>query len=272
VAVLPGLATATNQKVTASNFTYTPMQVAIMTNGSVDFAYGSGGNHDVHFTGTLLPASCSGSTGQIGPSAADPTATPTASNTSWTGTCTFTQPGTYSFHCDAHGFTGTVYVNNSGTIPTTTGTTTTTTTTTSTTTGTTTTTTTPGSTTTTGAGTTPTGTGPAAGGGNAAARSLQLPAVQRGTTVKGAVTIVGGGSGFEADVLANTSQLARSVLVGKTVKHGVRAGKLSFTVSLNKRGRAALKRHRSVALKVVVKVSGPGGQQTSLSRSITLRS
>jgi hypothetical protein len=169
---------------------------------------------------------------------------------------------------------GTVFVNVTGTTPTTTTTTTTPTTTPTTTTGTTPTTTTPGYTTPTGGGgTTPTGTGPGpGGGGTAAARSLQLPAGQRGTAVKGAVTIASGGSDFEADLLGNTSQLARSVLVGKTVKHGVRAGKLSFKVSLDKRGRAALKRHRKLALKLVVKVSGTSGEPTSLSRSITLRS
>jgi hypothetical protein len=161
--------------------------------------------------------------------------------------------------CDLHHFQGTVYVNSAGTIPTTTGTTTTTTTTT---------TTSPPPTTT---GTTPTGTTPS-GGGQAAARSLRSPAVQHGTTVKGSVTIASGGADFEADLLGSTSQLARSVVVGKTVKHGVAAGKLSFKVSLNKRGRAALKRHRRLALKLVVKVSGPGGARSSLSRAISLRS
>jgi plastocyanin len=275
VAVLPGLAAATNPTVTATDFKYTPTQVAVTPGGSVDFANG-GGNHDVHFTGSMLPSSCTTmSPNQIGPSAANPTATVAGSTNSWMGTCMFSQSGTYSFECSVHHFTGTVYVNNSGTVPTTTTTPTTTPTTpTTTTTGTTPTTTTPGYTTPTGGGgTTPTGTGPGpSGGGSAAARSLQLPAGQRGTAVKGAVTIASGGSDFEADLLGNTSQLARSVLVGKTAKHGVRAGKLSFKVSLDKRGRAALKRHGRLSLKLVVKVNGASGEPTSLSRPITLRS
>ena len=262
VAVLPGLATGANPTVTASNGRYTPMQIAITPGGGVDFANVGGGDHDVDFTGSL-PSSCSGN--QVGPSTAAPSSAPSASTSNWTGTCTFNQPGTYSFMCDIHHFTGTVYVNSAGTIP---GTTTTTTTPTTTTT----TYTTPTTTGTTPTGTTPTGTTPGSTGPGAAASSLRLSAVQRGTAAKGAVTIASGGSDFEADLLGNTSQLARSVLVGKIAKHGVGAGKLSFKVTLNKRGRAALKRHRRLALKLVVRVSGPNGAQTSLSRSVTLRS
>jgi plastocyanin len=261
VAVLPGLATAANPpSVTASNYMYTPMQVAVMPNGSVYFANG-GGTHDVHFNGSLLPSSCTGSPAQIGPSAGDPSAMQTASNSSWTGTCTFTQEGTYTFVCTNHGFTGTIYVNSAGTVPTTTGTTTTTTTTTI-----------PTSPPPTTTGTTPTGTTPSGGGGQTAARSLRSPAVQHGTAVKGSVTIASGGADFEADLLGNPSQVARSVLVGKTVKHGVGAGKLNFKVSLNKRGRSALKRHRRLGLKLIVEVGAPGAAGTSLSRSISLRS
>jgi plastocyanin len=262
IAVLPGLATANNPTVTAGpNLSYNPASVTIAPGAMVDFSEAGTYKHDVHFTGPE-PWSCTGSTTQIGPSGSDSTL-PTVSNSSWTGTCTFTQAGTYTFKCDLHNFTGTIYVGTSP--PTTTGTTTTTTTT-----GTTPTTTTPGYPSPTVTGSTPTPSGPT--GGNAAASSLQLPAVQHGTTVKGTVTIASGGSDFEADLLGSTSQLARSTVVGKTVKHGVGAGTLHFRVTLNKRGRAALKRHRRLALKLVVTVRGPGGARSSLSRSITLRS
>ncbi len=46
--------------------------------------------------------------------------TPAASGTKWSGACTFTQAGTYTFFCTVHGseMTGTITVNTGGTPPT----------------------------------------------------------------------------------------------------------------------------------------------------------
>jgi plastocyanin len=271
VGVLPGLATATNQPVQASNSGYTPMQAAIMPGGSVDFA-NAGGLHDVHFTGSL-PSSCTGSTGAVGPASTAPSATPAASTNSWTGTCTFSQAGTYTFICDQHRFSGTVYVNSSGTVPGTTGTTPTTTTTNTTTPST----STPSPTTTSGHPTqppttpTPTPGAPSAGGNPAAASSLRLAPRQRGTAVRGSVTINSSGADFEADLLAGTSQIARSVLVGKAVEHGVAAGRLNFAVTLNRQARGALRRRRRVTLRVKLSITAGSQPGVLLTRRVTLR-
>lgn len=260
VAVLPGIATATNPSISAVDFQYQPSQLAITPGGSVDFSEGGYYMHDVHFT-AARPSSCTGSTGQVGPSGTSATA-PSPSNSSWSGTCTFTQAGTYTFMCDLHHFTGTIYVNSSGTIPGTTGMTTTTTTTTPT-------------------GTTTTTTPPAGGGGGggagdgapgaAAASKLVTSAVQHGVAVTGSVTITGAGSQLEAELVGNASQLARVANFGRIRERNVAAGVLRFKVRLSARGRRALRRHHRLVLKLLVKVTRADGSVTSLSSAVTLR-
>jgi plastocyanin len=122
--------------------------VTVAAGGTVDFSYPTGHSmHNVDFGSGPQPSSCeTGGAMQAAPIPSAPAAP------GWTGSCTFTTPGTYTFHCDMHpSMIGTVVVTDAGTTTTTTTTITTTTTTTST--GTTT-----GTTTT---GTTTTSTGPA---------------------------------------------------------------------------------------------------------------
>jgi len=178
--------------------------------------------------------------------------------TSWRGTCTFSQPGTYTFYCYVHPseMKGSITVNANGT---------------------TTTTMTSGTTTTTGSSTPqapPPGSSPLQGNTREA---LTLLKSQRGTAVRGSVRIspAGAGGRLEVDLLAKRASLAslsgpfRSV--GKLVRRSLSAGKLSFSVPLNAKGRRALGRHGHLALKAAVAVSSPAAARFSTSRSVVLR-
>jgi plastocyanin len=192
-----------------------------------------------------------------------------ASGKSWTGTCTFSQAGTYVFYCTVHGpeMTGTIKVTSSGT---------TTTSTTPTTTG----------------STTPAG-GPTGGGGapssaaeggapsplaGSATSALKLPASQHGGSVRGSVAIsqAGAGGRLEVDVLAKSASLATSghanlVRVGKLVLSHLRAGKNTFSVPLNGRARRALRRRGRLALSARIAVSASGASGQTLTRSVVVR-
>ena len=178
--------------------------------------------------------------------------------TSWRGTCTFSQPGTYTFYCYVHPseMKGSITVNANGT---------------------TTTTMTSGTTTTTGSSTPqapPPGSSPLQGNTR---EVLTLLKSQRGTAVRGSVRIspAGAGGRLEVDLLAKRASLAslsgpfRSV--GKLVRRSLSAGKVSFSVPLNAKGRRALGRHGHLALKAAVAVSSPAAARFSTSRSVVLR-
>jgi plastocyanin len=184
--------------------------------------------------------------------------------TSWRGTCTFAQPGTYTFYCYVHPseMKGSITVNANGT-----------TTTTMTSGGTTTT-----STTTTGSSTSqapPPGTSLLQG---STQQALTLVKSQRGTAVRGSVRIspAGAGGRLEIDLLAKRASLASAsgpfrFGVGKLVRRALAAGKVSFSVPLNANGRRALRRHGHIALKAVVAVSSPAAATFRTSRSVLLR-
>jgi plastocyanin len=212
--------------------------------------------HGFEWTGGPPPPSCPGV--PVG-----------SSGTNWHGECTFTQPGTYTFRCTVHPteMTGTVTVNANGT-------TTTTTTPTGTTTSTTTTTTTvPGEIATGAAGAQGS---PLAG---SASSALRVASRQRGKSVHGSVDIsrAGAGGRLEVDLLAASASLASAghqpkVRVGRLVRTALKAGKLSFSVSLNARARPALNRHHHLALTVRVEVTPASGSAVTVTRGVVVRS
>jgi plastocyanin len=186
-----------------------------------------------------------------------------ASGTSWTGTCTFTTPGTYTFWCTVHhaAMSATVTVNSGGSTTTTTTTPTTTTTTTGPTPAT------PPTTTTTGTGVLPSAEG--------APPLLHLAHGQRGHTVHGAIDVTGAeiGARLEVDLLAGRASLARAgsrVRVGRVLRSSLPAGRVSFSVPLNARARAALRRHRHLALTVRILLTPSHSPAVSISRAVVL--
>jgi plastocyanin len=190
--------------------------------------------------------------------------------TAWSGTCTFTQPGKYEYWCTVHGssMSGTITVNASGT-PTTT-------------------TTTAGTQTTTsggGSSTTPSGaSAPHAGLGasgsplaGSISRTVKLLSSQHGRSVRGSVAIsqAGEGGSLEVDLFAKSASLASGahasgVRVGKLVLSHLRAGKVAFSVPLNSRARAALRRHRRLALSARIVIQPMTGSAVTVTRSAVL--
>jgi plastocyanin len=256
----------------------------IVTGGTVSFANSSTETHNVDFevfgqTGV----SCQQAVGGPSPSSVRFPNLPTSGT--WSGACTFTKAGTYSFMCDHHlGMMGTVVVSDPGAAP-----------------GTTTapvvtattpvqtvpsggTPTTPAPVTTTPAGTTstppPTTPTPSAAQTPAAvARKLAFKVVlaQRGSSVRGTVS----GARSSARVkIALTARRGAIGLGGKaTAPVGVgslsalttKDGVLAFAVKLNGKARAALAKRHRLALTVSVTAPPVGGTATPRVFKIVVR-
>ncbi len=267
VAVLPALAAApseakleVNQNCVEPNWPCwaTPgsespaSSVTIATGGEVKFADHANTPATVSWLGSA-PA-CSG--------------VPASAMTNWEGTCKFEQPGTYKFESSTLWSEYTKYEivvegAATGTTPTTT--------------------TSPG-----GGGTTTSPLGPAGGAGSGAAlasplvgsasEAVKLARTQQGSSVRGSVKIsqAGVGGRLEVDLLASGASLAKAghpaqVRVGRLVRSSLYAGTTSFTVPLNAKGKAALRRHRRLALTVKVTLTPQHGAAVTVTRVVVVR-
>ncbi len=124
IALLPSLASsATTASVEAINegappygetHRWSPDQVAVTTNGGkVTFANNSAAvPHGIIWKSVPATPACEEGAGKVPVGVAH-------SGVSWSGACTFTQSGTYSYYCSVHGLamSGTVYVNAAGALP-----------------------------------------------------------------------------------------------------------------------------------------------------------
>lgn len=250
-AVLPALASSeTTPTVEArgtgtggiyETYVWSPTPVAVSAGAAVTFTNASQTvEHGIVWTSSVKPICDSGVPveGKFKPS--------------WSGSCTFAQPGTYDYYCSFHGreMSGTIVVGATGT---------------------TTTTTTPSGTTTT----------PAPGGAQtpapAALAAVTLPAVQKGTSVRGSANVGIAGSRLEVDLATAKSALGAGAKhaqasVGRKLQRVAVAGKVSFSVRLAAKARRALKRKRRLALRVSVKLTPPGGTTSTATRHVTLHS
>jgi hypothetical protein len=191
---------------------------------------------------------------------------PTSAMTKWEGACKFEQPGTYKFESSTLFNEGgslnyteyEVVVEGAatGTSPTTTTTTPTTTTTT--------TPTTPSE---------PNHGSPLEGG----SRALKLAGNQHGSTVRGSIKVSQAGSGgrLEIGLFAASASLAKAVhpgqvRVGRLVRSSLKAGSVSFSVPLTAKGKAALRRHRRLALTVKVTLTPIHGGAVVITRGVVV--
>ncbi len=281
--ILPAVAgSETSPTITAVNgpgmppqHSWSPSAVGVGEGASVMLSNPTAVPHGVEWVSVPATPVCSGI--PVG-------TTEAASGTQWSGNCTFTRPGTYSFYCTVHGaaMSGTITVSGpAGEPPVTTTTTTTTAP--------------PGSpgsgtgsgsgsgaggsgqpgTTGAGAGTPGVGGSPFAGG---AAQALKLNAQQRGSAVRGslAVSSTGAHGRLEVDVLSKAASLARgghpsTVRVGKLERSSLAPGTVRFKVALNARAKRALARRGHLALTVEITLTPPGAGAAKLERSVVLR-
>jgi plastocyanin len=194
---------------------------------------------------------------------------PTSPQAPWEGKCKFEQPGTYKFESSTL-FNGGPSLNYTeyeivveggatGTTPTTTTTTTATPTTTTTTTPTTT--------------SEPSHGSPLEGG----SRALKLTGSQRGSTVHGSIKVSQAGSGgrLEVGLFAAGASLAKArhseqVRVGRLVRSSLKAGSVSFSVPLSAKGKAALRRHRRLALTVKITLTPQHGAAVTITRVVVV--
>jgi plastocyanin len=279
--ILPAVAgSETSPTITAVNgpgmppsHSWSPPQATVGEGGSVAFSNPTAVPHGVEWISVPATPVCSGV--PVG-------TTEAASGTGWSGNCTFTRPGRYSFYCTVHGaaMSGTITVSAAAGEPPVTTTTTTTTT------------PPPGSPGSGGSGSggggpgQPGGTG--AGGGapgvagspfaGGAAQALKLKAQQRGNVVRGslAVSSAGAHGRLEVDVLSKAASLARgghssTVRVGKLERGSLAAGTVRFAVALNARAKRALARRGHLVLTVEITLTPPGGHSAKLERSVVLR-
>lgn len=245
---------------------WSPPHVTVAEGASVTIGNPTTVAHGVHWISSPATPACSASM-PVGTTAA-------ASGTEWSGSCTFAQPGTYTFYCTVHGaaMSGTITVSTAAGEP-------------------------PVTTT---APTTPVGlTGPGAGatgqpgasapGGSdpglaaspfagAASKALKLAAAQRGNAVRGSLAVSSDGARgrLEVDVLAKAASLARAgqaaeVRVGKLERGSLSAGTVRFAVALNARARHALARRGRLRLTVEIVLTPIGGRAARLQRSVVLR-
>lgn len=251
VAVLPALAASeTTPTVEAVNHpatlyteekhSWAPPQTTIVAGGVVTFTNPSTIPHGVEWVGGPAKPSCTSGV-PVG-------TTESASGTKWSGACTFTQAGAYTFYCTVHHaeMTGTIVVNADGTTTTTTTTPTTT--------------------------TTQTTESPP---GFPLAKPPALRSKQRGGVVKGSLDIsqAGAGDRLEIDLFASSASLAATkrparIRVGRLVRGSVPAGVLPFSVKLDGKARRALKRHGHLALSVSIVLTPPHGEPLTLRRSV----
>jgi hypothetical protein len=196
---------------------------------------------------------------------------PTPPVASWEGRCKFEQPGDYKFESstlfnEGPGLNYTEYeiVVEGAATGTTTSTATTPTSTPTTPTSTATSPTTPGE---------PGHGSPRQGGSTA----LELAGSQRGATVHGSIGVSQADSGgrLEVSLLAAGASLARTghseqVRVGRLVRPSLRAGSVSFSVPLSAKGRAALHRHRRLALTVRIVLTPPYGAAVTVTHRVVL--
>ncbi len=241
---------------------WTPSTATIAANGTVTLSNPTEVDHGVEWVSTpanVKPA-CSGV--PVGTTAA-------ASGTKWSGTCTFTNPGVYTFYCTVHGpeMTGRITVSATGTVTTTMSMPTSTA-------GA------PPASTTPPAPTNPVIAPPTLGSplAGSASAAIRLASIEHGARVHGSVAVAAAGAGgrLEIELLAGRASLAgathaAAVQVGASLRSSLRAGLLRFSVALDRRARRALQRAHRLALTVRIELTPVQGAAVTVTRSVLLR-
>ncbi|HTD09725.1 MAG TPA: hypothetical protein VK680_12620 [Solirubrobacteraceae bacterium] len=223
-------------------------KVTIAAGGEVKFADNASTPATVSWTGTGSAPACSG--------------VPASAMTKWEGTCKFEQPGTYKFESSTLFNVGSLNYTKYEVVVESIGTTTTTTTATPVT-------------------TTTTPTAPSEPGyaspleGKPSA--LKLAGSQHGASVHGSIKVpqADAGGRLEVNLFAAGASLAKTthpvkVRVGRLVRSSLAGGSVPFSVPLNAMGKAALRRHRRLALTVKITLTPLHGAAIKVTRGIVV--
>jgi hypothetical protein len=99
--------------------------------------------------------------------------------------------------------------------------------------------------------------------------SLELASIQRGGLVHGSLVVSPTGSGdrLQIELLAKGA----AATVGKLARSSLHAGKLTFALSLNAKGKAALRHHRRLTLTVKITLTPPHGAAVTITRAVVIR-
>lgn len=220
----------------AYGYYWSPSTAEVGPGGSVTFKSPSSSvEHGVTWTGGPETPKCAGVPIDTG-------------KTSWTGSCTFAQVGTYSFYCPVHPtqMKGTITASAPGspTPP-------------------------------------PPPPSPTEPSGSPlqgpASQALKLARSQRGNAVRGSVNLspAAVGGRLEIDLLMARASLpdsrrVGSVKVGRLVRSGLKPGRVQFAVGLRRVARRALEERGRLSLKVRLTITPPGGKALVLNRSVAV--
>lgn len=262
LAAIPSLASSAGSSTATisglESLMWSPMEVAITPGGKVTFENAS--THVEHGivwkSGPETPV-CSGVPVNHG-------------EYNWQGYCTFEKEGVYEFYCYIHGIhmSGKVFVNATGTIPTTTTTTTTSTYDSST--------TMTMSTTSTLTTSTPlpyeeSGKSPGGKTDSLKGGAVLLATSQHGAHVKGSVKVAVSDSTLTVEVFARLgSAKHRQLRVGKLVRSSLARGRAPFSVALNAKATHALHRGQRLPVNVHLSLTAPGGQRSTRTLPVVL--
>jgi plastocyanin len=236
-----------------------PMSVSVEAGGTVDISNDTTTYHGVRWLeGPETPACTSGVI--VGTSE-------TQSGTNWSGSCTFTKPGVYTFDCTVHGpaMKGTITVGPHGVSTTSTS--------------------------------TPTQTQPPPAPGTETspppreehttspgsllssppAQAVELAPAQRGAMLHGTLALGSGaqGASLAVAVLAGRAALGRHrgparVRVAHLLRRSLSGANVSFSLPLDALARHALHVRSRLALTVEIVLTPPNGQALTLTRRLTL--
>jgi hypothetical protein len=98
--------------------------------------------------------------------------------------------------------------------------------------------------------------------------SVKLASAQHGGVVRGSLVISPVGSKGHLQIELRTKGAAAAV--GKLVRSSLRAGKLTFALSLSAKGKAVLRRHRHLALTVKITLAPLHGAAVTVTRGIVV--